>query len=302
MFKSKEDRLLFISVAGALLFAVTGLVWGLSANSRMIFFDGVYSFISVILSLMTFLAARYVKKRDDRNFPYGKLMIEPFVILIKYAVITVLILLAGIFAVSDLAAGGRDVALGSALAYSVLSTVACFGYVFYIRFKNREAITNFVRAEMNQWLMDGYLSLGVFAGFIGAVLLQGTGLDALVPFVDPILVLIVSLLLLKVPLVYMYRSFREIIGMSDTDETAGRVKAVVQKMERQYKMKESFTRISRAGSGIYIDIDFVITASCSAASVREQDKLREILSAELKEITGDPWLTVTFTADRKWAL
>ncbi|PYZ97801.1 cation transporter [Alteribacter lacisalsi] len=302
MLKSKEDRLLFLSVVGALLFSIIGLVWGFAANSRMILFDGVYSLISVALSLMTFMAAQFIKKRDDRRFPYGKLMIEPIVIFIKYGIIALLVLFAAVFAVSDIAAGGRDVTLGSALAYSLLSTAACFSYVYYIQVKNRQAMTNFVKAEMNQWLMDGYLSLGVFAGFLIALVLNGSRFAYAVPFVDPVLVLIVSVLFLRVPLLYMHQSLKEIIGMAYTDETAGKVKAVVRKTENRYGMKESFTRITKAGSGVYIDIDFVISPTSSAADVRSQDQLREELYLELTALHDEPWLTITFTTDRKWAL
>lgn len=46
-----EKQLLAVSVYGALAFAVIATVWGIVVHSQIILFDGVYSFISVILSL-----------------------------------------------------------------------------------------------------------------------------------------------------------------------------------------------------------------------------------------------------------
>ncbi len=297
-----EDLFLLLSVVGALIFAVIGLIWGGLANSQMILFDGVYSFISVLLSLMTLLAAKYIRKNDQKRFPYGKLMIEPFVILIKYFIIAIIVLSAGIIAVIDLFSGGRDVSLNSAIIYSIFSTIGCFVFVIYIKVKNKQKITGFIRAEMNQWLMDGYLSLGVFIGFFAAQLLAGTNYAYIVPYIDPFMVFIVAAIFLKVPLSSIISNTREIIGMAPPESISQDIQSIVKNSEAKYGFNESFVRITKAGSGMYIDIDFIVTKHSKVSHVADQDCVREELLVKLQSFHPDPWLTITFTTDRKWAL
>jgi predicted Co/Zn/Cd cation transporter (cation efflux family) len=103
-----EKRVLMISVYGALLFAVIGVVWGLIINSQMILFDGAYSFISVVLSLMSLLGAAYIKKQDEKRFPFGKEVLEPIIIIVKYSIILVLCIVALASSGYDLFTGGES--------------------------------------------------------------------------------------------------------------------------------------------------------------------------------------------------
>ena len=52
MTASKDARALILSVVASSVFAVGSLIWGLLAGSQMIVFDGLYSFVSVALSLL----------------------------------------------------------------------------------------------------------------------------------------------------------------------------------------------------------------------------------------------------------
>ncbi|UCZ55139.1 cation transporter [Bacillus shivajii] len=299
---TNDDKFLLLSVIGAVIFSIIGLIWGIIANSQMILFDGIYSVFSVILSFMTFSAAKYIRKKDQKKFPYGKVMIEPFVILIKYVMIALIVMVAGALAVMDIVNGGRIVALNSAIIYSIFSTLSCFLFVFYIKIKNKKQMNGFVKAEMNQWLMDGYLSLGVFIGFLTAVFLTDTQYSFIVPYIDPFMVLIASILFLKVPLFHIIQSIREMIGMAPPTEVLREVQMIVKNSERKYKIKDSIIKVTKAGSGMYIDIDFIVNEQSKACHVKSQDVIREDLMNDLRRIHRDPMLVVSFTTNRKWAL
>ncbi|MFH1878498.1 MAG: hypothetical protein ABH883_06805 [Candidatus Omnitrophota bacterium] len=63
-----EQHILILSVSAALFFAVFGLVWGALAWSQMFIFDGIYSFISVIMASLSVYVAEIMKSSDTRNF------------------------------------------------------------------------------------------------------------------------------------------------------------------------------------------------------------------------------------------
>ena len=59
-----ENKILKLSAIGALFFALFGIAWGWAIKSDMIIFDGLYSFISVILSMLSLYINNYMAKRD----------------------------------------------------------------------------------------------------------------------------------------------------------------------------------------------------------------------------------------------
>ncbi|MDV2683892.1 cation diffusion facilitator family transporter [Alkalihalophilus lindianensis] len=296
-----EKGVLMLSVYGALLFAVIGVVWGLMIDSQMILFDGGYSFISVVLSLLSLLGATYIKKRDEKRFPFGKEVIEPIIIIAKYVVILLLCVVALISSGYDLLNGGREVAPGYALAYSVLSTLGCLVVLFFLTKRARNSQSGFIEAEQKQWLMDTLLSVAVLLGFLFATLLTYTKYVHYVVYIDPLMVLLVSLYCLKLPYVMIRDHVREVLEMSPAPQIQSHIHHLVKEMEQKYQFVESVTRTSKVGEKLYIEIDFILDASSNAQTVKEHDLIREEMDHQMKGIGYTQWLTISFTQDRKWA-
>ena len=59
--------------------------WGLLTGSRLIIFDGLYSFASVGLSLMAILALRTARRGPDERYPWGREVWEPLTVVVKAA-------------------------------------------------------------------------------------------------------------------------------------------------------------------------------------------------------------------------
>ena len=54
-----EKNTLMLSAFGALFFAILGVVWGIVIDSSMIVFDGLYSLISLFLSILAILEKEF---------------------------------------------------------------------------------------------------------------------------------------------------------------------------------------------------------------------------------------------------
>jgi predicted Co/Zn/Cd cation transporter (cation efflux family) len=294
-----EKKLLTLSVIGALLFALIGIVWGIMSSSQMIFFDGVYSFISVILSMFSLLMAQFMTKSDIRRFPYGKEVLEPISIIVKYTAILILCIVAVISAIQAILSGGRDISLGFALLYSFLSTVGC--WIVYVLLNKRKMLSGFIMAEANQWKMDTLLSAAVLLGFLIASLISHTSYSALIPYVDPLMVLLVMGYFLKVPIVEIIKALREVLDMAPAQFIQKKVKEVTDNIQNHYQIEESILRISKAGNMLYIEIDFVLNKESKIQTVADQDKIREEISEQTKSLNYKKWLTVSFTNNKKWA-
>lgn len=297
-----EQKLLQVSVYGALFFALLAIIWGVFFNSKIILFDGVYSLISVGLSSISLVTASFIQKRDFNRFPYGKEMIEPVIILGKFLVITILCLFSLFSGISTLLSGGQSVNAGAGIIYAFLATLGCFLFYKFLDLKNRNIQSGLTLAESQQWLMDFFLSLAVLVGFVISFLLGFTRYKHLMPFADPLMVIMVSAYFLKVPFSNIWKQIKELIDMKADEKYMTLCKQIVEKVETKYDFHESFLRVSKSGSKLFIEIDFVVLPTGWHPSLQDQDDIRQEILDYLQPITLKKWLNVGFTLDRKWAV
>jgi cation diffusion facilitator family transporter len=298
-----EFQLLKLSVYGALLFALLAIVWGVVANSKIILFDGVYSLISVGLSSISLVSASYIQKRDFNRFPFGKEMIEPVIILGKFLVITILCLFALFSGISTLLSGGQEVNAGAGILYAFIATLGCFLFYKFLALKNKNIHSGLAKAESQQWLMDFFLSFAVFLGFAISFFLGMTKYSHLMPYMDPLMVIIVSAYFLKVPISNMGKQLKEVLDMKADEKYMVLCNQIVDDIVEQYAFDESFLRVSKSGPKLFIEIDFVVSPTTGwQPALKEQDEIRQKIMSQLEPISLKKWLNVAFTLDRKWAV
>src|SRR3954469_20488491 len=206
---SRERRLLLVSVWASAGFAVGSSVWGLLSGSAMIVFDGLYSFVSVGLSLLAVLALQVSRRGPSPDYPWGPGMWEPLVVVVKALALAALCVYAAVGGVHDLLTGGRAVATGWALAYAVLATAGGVVVTLVLR---RGGRWDLVRAEAAEWWGDTLLSVGVLIGFLVAVALVVAGRPDLAAYVDPTMVVVASVMFLRVPAKLVAGGLREILS------------------------------------------------------------------------------------------
>ncbi len=77
---------------------------------------------------------------------------------------------------------------------------------------------------------------------------------------------------------------------------------MTKEMERKYKMKESFLRVTKRRKLLRVEIDFIVDEHSLVQTIKQQDAVREELEKKLHSIKTDKWITVAFTSNRKYAL
>lgn len=300
MVGARDRRALLLSVWASAGFAVVSLGWGLVLGSSMIVFDGLYSLVSVALSLLGLLALRTVGKGPDERYPWGREIWEPLTIVVKAAWLGGLCVYALVGGVGEVLRGGREVAAGWAALYALVAIAGGVAVSLYLRHCARRG-SDLVRAEAAEWLGDTVLSLGVLVGFLGALVLEVSGHADLARYVDPAMVVLTSAVFLRVPARLVVQGFREVLTMSPAPAIQARVSSCVREVERDYAFAESFVRMSKVGSRLDVEVDFVVAACSTSQTVRECDDVRADLYQRLLLLGYRPSMTVSFTADRTWA-
>jgi cation diffusion facilitator family transporter len=295
----RDRRLLLLSVWASGAFALVSSVWGILSGSSMIVFDGLSSFISIGLSMLAVIALRTSRAGADERYPWGREIWEPVTVVVKAIALAALCVYAVVGGISDLLAGGREVSTGWALAYAIVATVS--GTVVTVLMR-RGGRSDLVRAEAAEWFGDTLLSVGVLVGFVIAIVLVGIGRPDLAAYVDPAMVVIVSLLFLRIPFRLVGGGMREILSMSPPEETRAALDEVVEAVRARFGIEEAFLRASKVGTRVDVEVDFVVGEDSSVRTVADGDLVRQALHDRLAEHGYERSVTVAFTTERRWAL
>ncbi|MCE3551045.1 cation diffusion facilitator family transporter [Pseudonocardia sp. RS11V-5] len=296
---TRDDRVLAISLWVSAGFAVLALVWGALTGSRLIVFDGLYSFASVGLTLLAVLALRTARRGADERYPWGREAWEPLAVVLKAAAMAGLCVYALVGAVLELIEGPTGIAVRAALLYGVVSTVASVVVTVLLRRMSAHG-SDLARAEAAEWAGDTLLSVGVIVGFGVAWALEASGRAAAAAYVDPVMVVLASAAFLPVPARLILRSGREILTMAPPAEVLDRIRAEVRAVEEKHGFAESFVRAGKVGGRLDLEVDFVVDAGSTARTVEDLDGVRAELDRRLRDLDPPPSMSVGFTADRGW--
>ena len=268
----------------------------------MIIFDGLYSFISVILSMLSLYINNYMAKRDFEKFPFGKHILEPIVISIKSLIISIMCLYSLVGAVKSIISGGNNLEFGLAIIYSIVSVIGCGAISLYMKVKSKALSSELIKAEFTQWFMDTALSAAVLVGFIIGIAISNTKLNFLNPYIDPVMTVAASLLCIRIPIKIFIESFKEVICVKANDEINDDIYVLVKEIEEEYKFEDSITRVSKVGRELRIEIDFVYNKDSKLKTLDQMDNVREEINDAIKHIDYKKWLNVSFTGNKKWAI
>lgn len=291
-----EVRLLRVSIYATAAVAVLGVVLGLWTGSFAIIFDGLFSGIDAAVTVLMIAVAKLVASEGTRRYQFGFWHLEPLVLGFKASVLILLIGYALVNAVQQLMSGGNEPSLGPALLYAAIVTALCFSIWFYIRRQNDRLQSELVRLEVHGWLMSGLITGALLIAFGAAWLMQDTRLDHLIPYVDPLVLAILSLALLPVPLAEVRRTFAEIFE----EAPAGldrEVRDVVQAFVDRHGFGGFESYVSKVGRARFIEVSVLVPLDYPPQTVRHFDGLRAEIGDEIGGEGPERWLTIMFTSD-----
>lgn len=250
-----ENRILTFSALLASGFAVGGMVLGLLVGSIVIVFDGVYSLVSLLLTLLSLAASYYISKPSKSIFPFGKAVLEPIVIAIKAAVILVVVAFSLFSAVTALMTGGREVDASIATIFGVVNVVGC-GYAWwFMAKKSRRFSSGLIEAEKKQWQMDTLLSVAVTLGFIAAWLVSLTPYAHYAVYADPMMMVLMGFYFLKVPFDMLIGALRELLMMTPSKELCQSVGKDVLEIEKVTEHQLKLAGVTKVGQELRVNVD-----------------------------------------------
>jgi cation diffusion facilitator family transporter len=295
-----EQRILRQSIGVTVLVSAFGVVFGLLSGSLSIVFDGVFASIDAAMSGLALFVSRLVSRpSDDRRFQFGYWHIEPMVLAFNGGTLMLLCFYAFLNAVDSFLAGGRRLDFDWAIVYAVVVCAASFGMVLYVRHRNRRIGSDFLRLDAQSWLMSGAITAALLVAFAAAMAAEGTRFAAYTPYVDPVVLAVLTLCLVFVPIHTVRRALREILLITPPDLDA-HVRQVMEKIVAKYDFRSFTSYVAKVGRAQFIEIHIAVTPDWPLTSIAAADSIRREIGDAIGGEGPERWLTIDFTADRRW--
>lgn len=296
---SDEQGTLKLSIALTALLGVLGVAAGLATNSEAIIFDGMFSFVDVVPSVVSLLVVKLLAQGTSQRFQYGYWHLEPLVAVLRDSILVVACIYAAVDAIKTLSSGGsEDVEYGRAALWAGFLCVIGSAMTLYLRRRARACRSPMLEVDARAWASSALLSLSLLIGFVIGAAITRTRYQDWIPYVDSTVLLCMAVLLLPMPLLGLWRSMRDVLqiapGGLDT-----RVHQVMDQLLKERGFLEYSSYIAKVGRGTFVEIHVLVSPE-SRIDIATADAIRSQVSNSLNAGTPTFWLTIDFTADRRW--
>jgi len=304
-----EQSVLRLSIVVTYILAAAGIIFGLLSGSYAIVFDGVYALTDAIMTIVALVVAKLITSSTAngtagsklvKHFTMGFWHLEPMVLGLNGILLTGAAVYALINAIGSIMAGGRHLSFDYAIVYAVLTMIIALLMAGFGKRANRELQSSFIALDAKAWLMSGSLSGALLVAFIFGYAIQGTRLDWISPYVDPVALALVCIVVIPLPAGTIKQAFADILLVTPSD-LKSHVDSVAEEFVRRYGFLSYRTYVARVGRGRQIELYLIAPKDGPAKKLEEWDRIRDEIGEAIGDDTPDRWLTIAFTTDPEWA-
>lgn len=304
-----ERSILRLSIAVTVFVAAFGIIIGLLSGSFAIVFDGVYSLVDAGMTIVALLVANLIasstasgtpRTRLVEHFTMGFWHLEPMVLLLNGVLLMGAAIYALINAIGSLMTGGRALEFDIAILYAAITLVTCLAMAIFDRRANRRIKSDFLTLDEKAWVMSGGITAALLVAFVIGYLIQGTSYQYLSPYIDPLVLALVCLVIIPMPIGTVRQALADILLVTPAS-LKQQVDEVAQEIVARYGFLSHRAYVARVGRGRQIELYFIAPTGWPARKIEEWDALRDEIGQAIGGEGPDRWLTIAFTTDREWA-
>ena len=153
--------------------------------------------------------------------------------------------------------------------------------------------------DAKNWLIDGLITLAILVGFLVVYLSEGSRWAWVIPYADPVVVVLVTLSF-PIPYLIIRAGLRELLlGAPDAgfqQQLRGHLGPVL--ADRGYKA--CGLRVAKTGRMVYVYVFVLLGDEQPDPSVVNQDATRESLTLAASQFYADVEVDLFFTRDMSW--
>jgi cation diffusion facilitator family transporter len=294
-----EQRGLKVSIGATVVIGVMGIGGGLMMGSRAIMFDGMYSFVDVLLTCGALAVSKLVVREPTQQFQFGYWHLEPMVGSVQSAILVTACLYGAVNAVQGLIGGGYEVSFGWGALWSGIMGAAGMTMAVYIGRLAQVQRSLLLEIDYRSWLLSGVLSLALLVAYGLAFALQDTAYQGWAPYIDPAMLLVLSVALLPMPLKVLFDAMRDVLRVAP-EGLDRQVRLVMDELVRERGFTRYTSYVSQMGRLQFVEIHILVPRGFTIGTVDTVDGLRREISGRLGATWPEVWLTVDMTANSEW--
>ncbi len=288
-----EKRGLKVSMAGSIALSVSAVIMALLAKSQAIMLDGVYTIVTLIMAFISLKVIDLVKSPETSTRPFGYMAFEPFLNIIKSLIMLTLLVVFLVTNIQELTTGGRIIALDLTIIYIFICIVIYAVEIYFLMTCKKRTSSEILALEVKNWSVDGLLTLGIAVSLIIAVVLVRMGHDQILPYIDPVMVVVLVILSLPVPIKVLVVEFRRLLLVSPENRCEDEVKSRIRPVIEKYGLTDVRVWGLKSGRTQYL---FIYTGlEADETRITLLDEIRAAIFAELTGFYEKFWADIIFT-------
>lgn len=296
----KELAALRWSAVGALFMGFLGVGFSYLTGSSAVLLDGFFSFIGFVMGLLSIRVARLVRQPDDEYFNFGYAAVEPMFNAIKGLIIFAVCGFALAAAVGAILNGGREIVAGWGIAYAIIASVGCLAIALFQRRVARRTGSQLVDVDSRGWLVDGLMSVVVAAAFVGAWVLEGTRWSGFAPYVDPALVILLTVLMVGIPIRIILEGAGQLLGVAPEPEVQREIRDKVEAVLDGAELQRRVIRMVRVGREFWLLSHVLVPRNHRLAEIPQLDEVRGRIVDAVAETEPGLVVDTVFTSREEW--
>jgi len=293
MEKDYEKRGIKISVAGSILLACSAITLALIAKSQAILLDGLYTFITLIMAVISLKVIALIKTPETKTRPFGYMALEPFLNLIKSLVMLVLLTVFLVTNIQELTTGGRVISLDLTVIYIFLCLLIYAGIILMLKKSARRTQTAILKLEVQNWQIDALQTVGIAISLIIAKTLIHYGYTAILPYIDPLIVIVLVLISLPITFRVFVTEFRRLLLIAPENSIECDVQGHLTAISEQYGI--SSIQVWGLKSGRTLFLFLYCNLKKDEITISGLDQIRKAIFTKLSQVYPSFWADIMFT-------
>lgn len=259
--KAGDGRELFIlrlSSALTIVYAIAGIAIAVVCDSMTLMLDGLYGAADVVVSLLAIAVVRKVHLPPNERYHFGYAKYEPFMTAVDGILITAICVATVVSSFQDIMHPEPMAHMHLAVMYSFVSVFICTGFGVYMKLAGRRSRSTILPADAQLWIIEGVISLGVFAAFGLSEYISKTYWKGYADYVDPVVCIMLAVFLLGKPVSIIRDSFYDLVDASPYGGLKEEIKRIVSCCAEEHRLKGvKSVKIRKAGRKLFVNVHFL---------------------------------------------
>ena len=148
--------------------------------------------------------------------------------------------------------GGHRVAFDVVAWFELAGMIISIMVALYLKRKNRTLNSPIIETEMQGWKIDSVISMGMTLAFFLPILVPFEWFQKLTPYLDSILAIVLSLIMLPEPIGTVVSGIRDLLLISPDEETIREIRETVEPELKDCSYSGLYFEVVKTGRKLWI--------------------------------------------------